>query len=781
MKISRNWLQKYVDLAGIPDSEIEAKVSERVAEVEEISKLGIESDKVVIGEILDIQPVPGADKIRVTQTRVGTETLQIVCGAPNIFVGARVPVALIGAVLPGDFRIEPRKMKGLDSQGMLCSAQELNLGADHGGIFLLDPAAPIGARLDSVVPADSVFSFENVSLTHRPDLFGHVGFARELAVIFDRELKLPEPVELPNLDQSELLKLKVEVGQVARFAAIRVAGAAVQESPEWLRAALLAAGMRPINNIVDATNFVMLELGQPMHAYDARQLAGGELGVRLARAGEEIQTLDGKTRTLTAEDLVIVDAEKPVGIAGIMGGANSEVAPDTTELILEVANFDATTIRRTSQRLSLRSEASTRFEKRLDPQLAGAAAMRFVEILRLTCPDLAIVAAADHFPIQPEQRSIFVANSEIERIIGSAVPASEIQRILTKLGFGVEAKDGGYQVAVPSHRAGRDIELAADIIEEIARHVGYNSIQPAMPEARLMPVRRDSSRQLAESARDILAGLGFGEGYSLALVSAEMLQKSEFDPAGAIQLQNPPNEDFRFLRPSLLPGLLEAAARNRRHFTEFRLFELNTIFAGQGESVQESRQLAGLIAGESEAYRRAVGALEQLLAGLHFAAEFGPETELPARAHPGRAARILIGREVVGQVFELHPRLAEQFDIPGAAVFQLDFERLAQLQPGIVQAREVPRFPGVARDISVLVDAKALSRELASRIKSASDLVESARLVDEFAGETIPAGKKALTFSIQLRDPDKTLTDETAEEILGRIRVELESTGATIR
>ena len=790
MQLSLDWVSDFVDVSDIDPKNLAELLTERVAEVEHVHTTGCSIPLVVVGEILKIEPIEGADKIQLATVDVGSEKLQIVCGAKNIHEGAKVPVALVDCILPGDFKIEKRKLKGVESCGMICSEAELGLAEKSDGIMLLDSIVEIGKSFSEVCGsstqpssrqvgfrrANAVFEIDNHAITHRADLFSQFGFAREIAVLFGKKLKERE-LAVPKIEQ----KIDVEVAEpklCPRYSALKISGIEVKPSSRKIRDRLESCGVRSINNIVDATNYVMLEQGQPLHAFDSKKLKGGWILVRRAKEGEQLVSLDGETRELDETMLVIADAESPVALAGVMGGKDSEVSDTTTEIILEAANFDSVVIRKTSVKLGLRSESSLRFEKRLDPELPPKAIARFLEILRETNPEIRIEASTDVKNFTSEKRILLLSLENLNQKLGLKIPAEKAIEVLRQLGFKVEKENElNLKIEVPSFRAGRDIEREIDLIEEVIRHLGYKDLPAEFPTIRMTSPSRDFSRELKNKIEDVMVGFGFHETATLAMVSEKLLKNSSQNLEQAVKIQNPPSEDFRFLRNSLLASLLEAAALNSKNEKEFRLFEISTIF----ENSIEKNRLAGLIVGETSSFLKIRGVLEKLLESLHFLTEFSEAVEIPSLAHPGRAAEIKISGKKIGVTAQLHPAVAKNFELPESAFFCLDFEKLSVASRAVICAKDLPRFPGVPRDLAILVSQKTLVREVENAIFSADSKIQNLKLFDIYTGKGVPESMKSLAFSLEIRDENKTLEEEEAEEVLQKVVENLEKIGGKLR
>jgi phenylalanyl-tRNA synthetase beta chain len=789
VQLSLDWVSDFVDLGTTDPKDLSELLTERVAEVEHIHTSGCNIPKVVVGEILKIEPIEGADKIRLTTVNVGTEELKIICGAQNIHEGAKVPVAVVGCELPGGFKIEKRKMKGVESNGMICSEAELGLAEESEGIMLLDPKTEIGKPFSEVCGSSIVFEIDNHAITHRADLFSHLGFAREIAVLLGKKFEERE-FAIPQVTS----KIDVEVAEpklCARYSALKISGVKVQASPQKIKERLESCGVRAINNVVDATNYVMLELGEPMHAFDAKKLAGGWIVVRKAKKGEQLETLDGEKRKLDESMLVIADAEKPVALAGVMGGANSEVAESTSEIILEAANFDAATIRKTALELGLRSESSLRFEKRLDPELPPKALARFIEILRETCPELKVGSSADVKNFEAEQRELPLSLDKLAKKLGTQVAADKATEILRALGFGVTLRQaqGGFaeksekelNVKVPSFRAGRDIEQEIDLIEEVIRHQGYADLPTNFPRIQMEAPQRDLSLELASDLREAMVGFGFHETATLAMVPKDLLQRANQDLEKSPKLKNPPSEDFRYLRNSLLASLLGAAEHNIKSAKDFRLFEISTIFQKTDDGAGELPLFTGLIVGEEDSYLKVRGVLEKLLERFNYQAELEDAVQVAATAHPGRTADVKIAGKKIGMLAELHPAVAKNFELPVSAFFCLDFDLLSAAPREAMKIRDLPKFPGAPRDLAILVPQKTLVREVENAILSADEKIQDLKLFDVYEGKGVSEGMKSLAFSFEIRDSEKTLAEEEVEEVSKKVVANIEGIGGKIR
>ena len=765
VKISRRFLERFVCLDGISDDDLMHRITVSIAEVEEKTTTVPHIEKVVVGEITAIEPIEGADAIRLTHTRVeeGAEPLGIVCGAKNIAVGQRVPVALIGCVLPSGMSISQRKLKGVQSNGMLCSKEELGLEAKEDGIWLLPENAPLGAPLSEALSSDTIFTIDNHSITHRPDLFSVLGFARELSALEDTDLTCPKPPALTACGSFSVGDITANTA--ARFTATHLTGVGICSSPAWQQELLEASGMRPINNVVDATNLVMLELGQPVHAFNAEKVKEG-LAVTTATEGETLVTLDGTPRTLTKEDLIIRSGSTAVALAGIMGGQDSEVTENTTAIVLEAATFAPAPIRRTSMRLGLRTEASTRLEKGLDPTLPPLAAARFVELLSETCPEVSVESfVAKGSP--REEKAFSLALSDIETVLGVCVPTERITQVLSRLGFSPKVEQGVLTVAVPSYRAGKDVCIAQDIVEEIGRTLGYDTLESTLPAAPLSVPTAAPALTLTRTLQEGLHAAGFSEVCTIPLVSACHAQLAGSLPEEAAHLINPPSEDFKYLRSHMLMSLLPAAQKNAMHTASFALGEVATTFQPkEGATPTELLVAAGLQVGcqQDAALATIKKAIPTVLAALldTAAIRFAPAEPSPF-VHPGRAADICLGSTLIGKVAQLHPQYATQFDLPkDTSFFVIYADVLHTLPERETRYRAVSAFPISKRDVSFVVPEKLLSSKLATALSAVDPRIHT-QLFDDYTNEK---GIRSLAFTLSFSDTTKTLTDEEIDTLM---------------
>ena len=781
MRISLNWLKEYVEIA-VEVHTLADRLTLAGNEVERILEQEVDVENVVVAEVQGLRPLPGSTKNQLATVTTGRVVTEVVTGAWNLKIGDRVPYALPESRLK-DRRIDTKTFLGVQSAGMLCSAIELGLGEDAAGIMILDPSAPLGADLRTLYPRDTILELEIKS--NRPDLLCHLGIAREVGAIFNLPLRPPSIPKVRPANAPELVRIDAPDG-CRRFNGRLMTGVTVAASPAWMQARLRAAGVRPISNIVDITNYVMLESGQPMHAFDYRRLKDGRIVVRRARDGEEIACLDGKTRRLTPTDMVVADTQRAQGIAGIIGGADSAVESGTTDIFLEAATWEPRSIRRTARRLGLRTEASSRFEKGLSPELSRPAIERAASLVAELAGGTA-TRSTDVYPGPLKLTTIEVDADRIDRVLGVTVELGEAASILERLGFTVERKDRRLRAQPPVFRL--DCSIPEDLVEEVGRIYGYDRVPSTLPGART-PVRDLYVRADAdETAREVLAGHQLDEAVTSSLVSGSGTPAIAMPMAAPslVRIKNPMAENRDALRRSLLPGLLEALALNARQDQGgARLFELGAIFwKADGEAVDQTQVLAlaaHVPAGGAEAAAAELRALQATLATVRDRfvlpstdfrqAEFSSAD--PGRFagfHPGRTGEILDGGEPIGIVGEVHPEVATQLGLPGRAVVaEVLFDRFSADGQRTPQARPLPRFPGVRRDLTVVIRGKIAGQEVVQVIRELGGYtLREISMVSEYQGPQLGAGARSLSFRLQYQADDRTLTNEEVLALQQRI------------
>ena len=759
MRVPISWLREYVEVDASTE-EIAARLAISTCEVERIIVQGVAEENgnlalFRVGRVVEAGKHPNADRLQLCRVDVGEgEPRQIVCGAWNFGAGATVAVALPGAVLPGGQALTEVKLRGETSSGMILSESELDLGSDHSGILVLQDGPEPGTPLADVLPlSEQVLEVETTP--NRPDLLSIYGFAREVAAIFGGELR-SMPGTDPERAGDEPVDIRIEdLERCPRYVGRTFHDVRIGPSPTWLKARLIAAGMRPISNVVDATNYVMLALGSPLHAFDQSKLAEGRIVVRRAQADEEIRTLDGTVRTLTPEDLVIADAERPVAIAGIMGGEDSEVTEETTTVLLEAANFEPSGIQRNSERLGLRSEASGRWEKGIDPHLAVDAA-RLCSQLFAELADAGWTGESDVHAEQPERPVVHLRPERASTLLGLEIEPDVQRRVLEALGFEV---NDDWDVTVPTWRA-RDVTREVDLIEEVGR-MKLDEVPFTLPARREMYGRLSPLQQHRRAVEDVLVGLGYFEVYTPSLVAQ--------DPSpSAYRIPQPQSQDMAVLRTTLLPSLIQVARHNLDVGNEgIAIFEIAHVYLpSDGELPDERVHVAGLA---QAPYTRVKGAVEQLLAVGRAAGSF--ERGEHALLHPGQTATTAGG--ILGG---LRPGLLEG----EWSAFELD---LAALEPSTGWTYEdVITYPPLKQDLAFAVPDDVLATDLVEAAREAVPELRSMEPFDVYRGEQVGEGRKSIAFRVEFRSPERTLTDEEAVVLREKIVAALgERFGAELR
>ena len=818
MKVSLKWLKDYVDINLTP-KELAEKLSMAGLEVKGTQTIGGTWDNVVIGKVIALNPHPNADRLKLATVDLGTEQVTTVCGAPNISLGQKVTFAHIGARLIDSHSgeaivLKPAKIRGVASEGMVCSEKELGISEGHEGILVLPPEAPIGAPLSAYL-GDVVLDLDITP--NRPDCLSVIGIAREIAALTGEPLRLPE-IHYEETEKTIDSFASVDVVDpdlCPRYCASLVTGIRIAPSPAWLQQHLNNCGMRPINNVVDVTNYVMLEYGQPLHAFDYHKLKGRQIIVRRAGNGETITSLDGTKRVLNPDILVIADKGEAVAVAGIMGGLDSEVTDKTDTILLESANFNQATIRRGCSHLQLQSEASMRFDKGLNSELPLLPLKRATQLLLKLAGGRAARGIIDVYPGKSEPKLISLTTREVKRLSGLKVNGDEILKVLKTLGFECREGDSASQILVSAPYWRSDIKCSADLVEEIVRIIGYEKIpitrlgSPLPPQkSKLSPEAQQSD--LKDKLRDILTGFGFQEILTYSLVSLEKLQK--LSPklelkVPPLKVANPMTREQEYLRTNLRAGLLSALSHNQKfEQAGIRLFEIGKVFlpqhppviASEAKQSQEERELpqekemfCAVLSGaraelswqadkEPLDFFDAKGVVENLLnqLGLKVSFDIGDDETL----FPGRGANIIFEDDKVGIVGDVHPRVAQAFELSNAiCLIEIDMEKLLTRITGIKEYQAIPRFPSVTRDIALVIDEQVSYGRVEEIIQS-FPLVTQVTLFDLYRGEQIPEGKKSFAIRIVYQSPSQTLTDEevdqTQERMIARLHQEL---GATLR
>jgi phenylalanyl-tRNA synthetase beta chain len=786
VKVSYEWLGEFVDLADVSPKDAAEVLTRLGIEVETLTLVDL--SQIVVGKILEqIKHPKSRNDLWVHQVDLGGgHVQQIIAGAPNAVPGTLVPVALPGTTVPNGRVVKDMNIAGYKASGMLCSADELLLGDDHSGILILDSGIP-GEPLTTVIPSQAVFDVEVTS--NRPDCMGHLGVARELAAGLDRPLKrdfMPSFTGSANPPGRELVKVAIEGTDLcSRYIGCVIKGVKVGPSPDWLQGRLRACGVRPINNIVDISNYVLLEYAQPLHAFDLARLKGPEIKVRRARDGEKLLCLDGIQRHLSPAMLVIADAERPVALAGIIGGEETAVSDETTDILLEAATFSGPNIRQTSRAIGLRTEASARFERGLPPELALAGARRAASLIAELAGGSVHREWPDVYPHPQEPVRVRLKPWIVDEVLGAHVPLEDSEAILMRLGFHVKVLgDGEWDVLPPVFRL--DVTIPEDMVEEVGRVYGYDRIPPTLPgrrHERWIPLAPSADRRL-DAAREVMAGAGFTETWNPALVSGRKLEALRVS-AYAMRVSNALSDDMDTLRTSLLPSLVAAVALNRdRGRDEVRVYEIASAFlarVGEKSSQPEEPLRLGAVAtagNTADSGRAAFYALKSVLAEC-MASLSAPSCTYQRGAaelfHPGRCAAVILEGRQLGYLGELHPTVAATLKVEGRLVaFEIDVEPVLEASR-TPRAQPLPRFPAVQRDLAVVVEEHVAAGSLLAAIKEAAgDLLENARAFDEYHGAQVPEGHKSIAFTLTFRSPERTLTDAEVDRVMMEIKLALE-------
>ena len=811
MRIPISWLKDYVDIT-IPLEDLAERMTMAGLEVGAVEYFGAEwdRDKVFVGEIVEVRPHPDADRLTIAVVEYGgSGPMAVVTGAPNIRVGqkgVKVPFATTGArLIDGHseelryITLKPTKIRGVPSEGMVCSEKELGISGEHEGIMILDDDAPTGMPLRDYM-GDAVLDLDLTPNLAR--CFSVVGVAREVAALTGQQCRLgawPELAEKVGPEASPWVEIEIADPDLCpRYTTALVKGVSIGPSPSWLQRRLTMAGMRPISNIVDVTNYVMLEWGQPLHAFDYDVLRGRDgkrspssiplIVVRRARPGETMTTLDGVHHALTEDMLLITDGGGPVGVAGVMGGLESEITEKTTNILLESANFNNYSIRRTSQALKVPSEASARFGRGVPPELTMIAAERAAKMMQELAGGTVEPEYADAYPVRPETKVVELTSAEVERILGVALDVGQIVNILESLEFDCQVVDGLIRARVPYHRL--DVTVDADLIEEVARVWGYDRLPTTLMADELPPQQRDYSLEGEEKVRDILVGCGLTEVITYSLSSLESFAKldpngPELDAADYVRIANPLTSERELMRRTLMASLLEAVGDNLRYADRVALFEIGRVYLPRpGELLpEEPRRLCLAMTGPQEERSWTVRDREQVdfyvLKGVvetlldHLAL---PERAFVPLEHPtfrtGRAAALRLGDKEIAVLGEVDGIVAARFDLPAQPICLLEMdleELLAQVQP-VRHLQPLPRFPSVSQDMSLIVDEEVSAQKVAELMRRAGGgLLVGVNLFDLYRGDPIPAGKKSLAYTLTYRHEQRTLTDREVAKVHSRI------------
>ncbi len=783
MKVSLNWVKKYVKLPeNINTKEMTNDLTLRTVEVEDATN---ESDKfhdIIVGKILEINDHPNADKLRVCKVDIGeSEPKQIVCGGTNLYVGELVVVSKPGAEVywHGEselMKIKDSKVRGVDSYGMICGAEEVYLE----GLFppkteaeivdLSNIECTVGENISDVIDMnDTVLEIDNKSLTNRPDLWGHYGIARELSAIYNTELI---PLEKVSIDEN-LPKYNVEIEDTTkcqRYVAVEIENVYEKSSPIWMQSSLIKAGMRPINAIVDITNYVMLAVGQPLHAFDRTHVDGNKIIVRNAEVNEELLLLDNNSIKLTTDDLVICDENSPMALAGIRGGKKDSILPETTGIVLEIANFTAKTIRKTGKRFDEKTDASIRYEKNIDTERVDDGLNLALKLFKEIFPESKVVAFNDVYPVKTENEKIDVSEKFLNERLGKVLPRETITNILTHLGYEVEYKDGIYHTVVPTWRSTGDVSLKDDVMGDIARLLSFESFEKQPLTIKFDKAVRQNNVILERRIKEYLSvRCGFNEIFTYPWVDIKYINAASIDTNNLVKLATPPSPEEAYLRSSLVPGMLESISKNLRYFDSFKMYEMAQVFekgvyheSSEDETLPiHKKLLTGCIVGKDakEIFYELKGALEHICEYTHMEKISFKEGTKPSWADINAHLDIILNDEVIGNICLLSVKAMNDSKIKrtNVAIFEINVDKLIPYPSRTNEFKHIPVLPSIEKDLSLIVDENVTWEELTKYIKSK---VSSIKFIEEYRGNQIPEGKKSIMLRVTFDSENTTLTSE---------------------
>ena len=789
MKLSTNFVKDYVAISNDLDIKTLAEDMTRVGnEYDSAGKL-IQATNLVIGEIIECTMHPDSDHLHLCKVDIGTEVLNIVCGAPNARKGLKVIVAKVGAELPGGIKIKKGMIRGQESNGMLCALYEIGIDkkflseADKNGICELPKTAEVGKDpIQCLNLDDGVIDFELTA--NRGDLLSILGMAYEIGAIYDKEVKLPDISHSEvgeNIDTK--FQISVETENCKVLLVRKVEDVNIKESPDFIKNRLIASGIRPINNVVDISNYVMLELGQPLHFYDADNL-GDKLMVRMAKKNEKLTTLDNQERTLTEEDIVIADGKRAVGLAGVMGGLNTEVEETTTNVIIEAAIFDSVKIRKTSNKI-LRSEASNRFEKGLDPARTYMAIERACALLEKYADGKVVTGRLTYDVTQNKEKEIEIEYQFINDVLGANISKEDILDTFRKLKFKTTPHEKSVIVTVPTRRI--DISIKEDLVEEVGRIYGVNNIQGKLP---VVPMKMGTVNKTMRKIRHKMSDLGLNETLTYILINDKEVKKFTTDEFEPLTLLDPITEDRNTLRYSMIPSLYKIYEYNKaRENKDVCLFEIGKGFWKKGEQYGEDQKICVLMTGtyyQKIGYHEPInfydikGVTEELLDFLGYSGRYSfvlPK-QMPQEFHPGQTAEISVNNDIVGIVGRIHPEIEKE----PVYVMEINLDRLLAKRVGKMKFKEISKFPVIKKDLSILVDKNITSQEIATKIKKkAGKLLLDIKLFDLYEGKNMDKTKRSLAYSLIFGDQNRTLNDEEVSTIMEKIIEDLEKAGMELR
>ena len=798
MLISLNWLKQYIDLDGIEISELENALTMIGQEVEKIDVKGENLEKVVTAKIVEKEMHPDSDHLTICKVDNGKEILQIVCGAPNHKAGDKVVLAQVGAKLAPDFVIKKGKIRGVESNGMLCSEEELNIGKASDGIMILPEDTPVGVPMKKYLGInDTVFELEITP--NRPDCLSHIGIARELGAYYNKEVKYPS-FEI-NSESSEKtadnISVEIEDSNLAkRYVARIIKNVTVKESPKWLKERVESIGIRNINNIVDASNFIMMELNQPNHTFDLDKIEGGKIVVRAGHENEKLVTLDEQERELNSDDIVISDGVKAVALGGVMGGQNSEITENTKNILLEVANFNSQNVRKTSRRLTLFSESSYRFERRVDEENAINVINRLANIIQEVAGGEILEGVVDNYPVPYKKKTATLNFERLNRFVGKNIPRETVIGILTRLE--IEVVDNGETLTLTAPTYRDDLENEQDYFEEVIRMYGFDNIENILPKLDISEKPVIDTTKLSTQVKLIAANAGLKEVINYSFVPKDAMEKIKYtsvERENLIDLLRPITEDFVTLRPTLLYSLLKNAKENmNRNATNIRFFEVSRTFVKAEELAKEEVKLGIILAGENNKtlwnpkpvpydFYDLKGIVEEIFTQLKFNNYMIKRSE-QSQYHPGRSVDVFVGRELIGSFGEIHPDVLENFDLGKTSVLVGEFNiDLIQKYIGKkIKYQGIVKYPAVPRDFAFVMREDILVGDVLKTIQKVDKKIEKVELFDIYQGAGVLPGMKSVAISVILRDKNKTLEEKEIVDISNKIVTKVEKDyGAVLR
>ncbi|GGL41852.1 phenylalanine--tRNA ligase subunit beta [Sporolactobacillus putidus] len=791
MLVSYKWLQDYVDLDGVTPEELADRITNAGIEVEHLTYPGKDLKGIVVGKVSACEPHPASDHLHLCQVDLGAETVQIVCGAQNVAAGQKVPVATVGARIGGGVQIRRSKFRGEESNGMICALSELGVDSDlvpkeyADGIYVFDEDVPVGAdALPYLNLDDAILDLDIlVSSAHCMNM---IGVAHEVAAIFDRPVHIPAP-DVIETDQAaaDKISLKVEAGEkVPYYSARLIEGIEVASSPRWMQLRLMAAGIRPISNVVDISNYVMLEYGQPLHTFDFDAFGSDRVLVRFADRNETIKTLDGQERTLTKEDIVITNGKEAAAVAGIMGGESSEVTLSTNKVLLESAVFDPISIRKTAARLQMRTDASSRFEKRLDRNRVAPASDRAAELLAIYAHARVLKGIVEQGERTVPETVITMPWKKINQVLGANLSFDVIKGTLGRLGFTVKTEGDTIHVKVPARRF--DVAIPEDLVEEVGRMYGYDHIPATLPEGSAVQAELTPYQKLRRRTERLMESAGLTQAYTYSLTTGDHASAYTVHPASEKQVKViwPMSEEHAVLRQSIVPQLIGVVKYHlNRQMPDVALYEIGKVFIPKPGNPRpgEEEHLAGAITGRSaerswEGEARPVdfytvkGVLETLFESLAVSERIDYRPARRDGLHPGQTAEIFLDGKVIGYAGALHPKVQKDAGLNETFVFEVAIESLLRKSEPEIAYRILPRFPSITRDIALVVDRSVSAADLDRVIREAAGpLLASVRLFDVYEGAHVAENEKSMAFSLVYLDPERTLTDDEVNAVHGQI------------